>query len=1177
MTSTRRVHERIVGELRSRASASITDAELLNRFVDLGDESAFATVVERHAPIVFGLCRRRLGNAADAEDAFQAVFLALARNVRTIRKRASLGAWLYGAAHRVCLTIHREQSRARRDKRASANAQSHDPLAELSAREFMSVIDHELTRLPELLRLPVEMCLVDGLTIEEVASRLNWSSVCVKGRLQRGRERLRRRLTARGVTLGIGLTAATLESATAAVPSKLIASALDAIRGQSLPAIVVRLAGAATPSSSMFGKSAAAAAFCAIIALTAVVGSPDDPAGKPAIPTSPPNPVAKPVPERVDAFGDSLPPGAAARLGTIRFRMGMWPKQLVVSPEGSRFASVAHNYVIHQLTIWNATTGQPIRQVDLPEVEINSIFWLADGRGFALVKVAANDLVMWEFTDEKIEPPVVEYEGAARTVGNGEIRTAALSPNGKLIAAGLRAGDGGNEGKLEVWKLVPNTHVRKMKRVWQYDSPNVFLDVEFTSDGKQVVCATQQQEQWRPGPKPLPNGPTPLVPGNAADVADVSVRDAETGRETVRFSARVGTYRLSPDGRTLFAGGRNGSVSAYDLQTGKARFEISAFAADNNHPSPIRNLAVSPDGKSLIVVPFDGFIAKCPMAAFDTNTGKEIWRYSDDQRLSVYSLAIMPGDQRLVIGCTDGAILFFDPKARLVTNNTRGHQGGIWSVWPEANGRSVITGGGSDCSIRRWDIESGKEASPLANDISPPRRVFDFAPNGKSALAVALVDGMSSISFLDIGTGKLTARLPGDVRKLCANQMLACHPVAWFPDGSCVFSDSGAVAILYSADGREVRRYQPEAGRRIFGIAVSPDGKSVAICGDGPDADVQSKTPGWLQFFDAKSAKASPVWESRTHFVSAAFTPDGAHVILFGTMYRPARPIDQPDAALNLAESVMSFEIATGRGYALFEAPADVLDRRLGGAMAISPSGYRLAVAERDHSITVYEMATGQIRHRFKGHRNTVWQLAFSRDGKRLISASFDVTGLVWDVSPSSATGPSADKYPNHAKEFSDLASADGPTAARGMSGLFADPVGTIKCLKENLRSGAVVTDADLKSIIDQLDASEFRDRESASRKLDALGLLAVPYARRSILTIESAEARRRLTDFLRQHDKHGLLSGARLQERRAVELLEMMDSPDARDLLRNLAAGGFSPLANDSGNALKRLEPPNK
>jgi RNA polymerase sigma factor (sigma-70 family) len=195
-----------------------SDAALLRRYVSQRDAMAFAALVERHGPLVWNVCRRALGDAHDAEDAFQAAFLVLFRKADTLRSPDELAGWLHGVAHRVAMKARAARLRQSSEKRLLAEepAEFHpDPLAELSARELLTVLDEEVQRLPAVYRLPVVLCYLEGRSQEEAARQLGWSAGSVKGRLERGRARLHHRLARRGLTLAAVLTAAEVTHSTA--------------------------------------------------------------------------------------------------------------------------------------------------------------------------------------------------------------------------------------------------------------------------------------------------------------------------------------------------------------------------------------------------------------------------------------------------------------------------------------------------------------------------------------------------------------------------------------------------------------------------------------------------------------------------------------------------------------------------------------------------------------------------------------------------------------------------------------------------------------------------------------------------------------------------------------------------------------------------------------------------
>src|SRR5262249_30290772 len=165
------------------------------------DEATFAVLVERHGPMVLGVCRRALGNAHDAEDACQATFLVLARQAASIRKATSLGSWLHGVARRVVANLKRERARRQRRERAAGPRARPAPRAEAGGRGVRAALDEELEGLPERLGGLLTLCSLEGLPRAAAAGGLGLTVGSLHGLLERGRRLLHDRLTRRGFTL----------------------------------------------------------------------------------------------------------------------------------------------------------------------------------------------------------------------------------------------------------------------------------------------------------------------------------------------------------------------------------------------------------------------------------------------------------------------------------------------------------------------------------------------------------------------------------------------------------------------------------------------------------------------------------------------------------------------------------------------------------------------------------------------------------------------------------------------------------------------------------------------------------------------------------------------------------------------------------------------------------------
>jgi RNA polymerase sigma factor (sigma-70 family) len=183
----------------------LTDTELLRRFAAGRAEEAFAALVKRHGPLVLSVCRRRLGAEQDAEDAFQATFLVLARKAGSIADPGLLGNWLYGVATRIARKA-RVAQRKRQLREKPVRFLSSLPAPDVPTRDDLgSVLREELNRLPDKYRAPVGLCYLEGKTNAEAASLLRWPTGTVKGRLARARDLLRSRLACRGLgEAGVG-------------------------------------------------------------------------------------------------------------------------------------------------------------------------------------------------------------------------------------------------------------------------------------------------------------------------------------------------------------------------------------------------------------------------------------------------------------------------------------------------------------------------------------------------------------------------------------------------------------------------------------------------------------------------------------------------------------------------------------------------------------------------------------------------------------------------------------------------------------------------------------------------------------------------------------------------------------------------------------------------------------
>jgi RNA polymerase sigma factor (sigma-70 family) len=342
--------------------AGMTDGQLLERFVaehNSGGELAFEALVARHGPMVMRVCSNLLDEPHDVHDAFQAVFLVLARRAGAIRNRNSVGGWLYGVAVRVAARARASAIRRNiRDRRTTHAAQSiaavvsnQNDASTIERNEGAEIVHHELGRLPEKYRAPVVLCYLEGLTHDEAAARLSWPVGTVRSRLARARDTLRSRLARRGVTApaALGPMASWIVGEGPAPPGAGATFASEVIT-RDLPASIARTvsqlptgrtAAAATATSAsillsqgvlksmMFKKLLIAACTLPPIAITALGGGVflarktlaqvEKPTAAPSVPNAP-QPTAKeaPQPDDVDRLAQQLLEAARRRYDAQR-------------------------------------------------------------------------------------------------------------------------------------------------------------------------------------------------------------------------------------------------------------------------------------------------------------------------------------------------------------------------------------------------------------------------------------------------------------------------------------------------------------------------------------------------------------------------------------------------------------------------------------------------------------------------------------------------------------------------------------------------------------------------------------------------------------------------------------------------------------------------------------------
>jgi RNA polymerase sigma factor (sigma-70 family) len=190
--------------------SALSDEQLLSRFFERHEDAAFAAILERHGPLVYGVCRRVLSDANDAEDAFQATFLVLVRKGGGLREPGRLASWLFGVAQRTARKVRAQAALRVRSERQASEMQttqmpSRSASSDMTLDELRGVLEDEIGKMPNKYSLPLVLCYLEGKTNAEAAAQLGWPEGSMSRRLARARDLLRSRLARRGLALSAAL------------------------------------------------------------------------------------------------------------------------------------------------------------------------------------------------------------------------------------------------------------------------------------------------------------------------------------------------------------------------------------------------------------------------------------------------------------------------------------------------------------------------------------------------------------------------------------------------------------------------------------------------------------------------------------------------------------------------------------------------------------------------------------------------------------------------------------------------------------------------------------------------------------------------------------------------------------------------------------------------------------
>jgi RNA polymerase sigma factor (sigma-70 family) len=767
---------------------ALTDADLLMRYQAARDEAAFATLVRRHGPMVLGVCRRVLRDAHDAEDAFQATFLVLIRKADSVRPREALGNWLYGVAYRAALKTREASLRRNARERLVPDLPEPVTVAQGLWNDLLPILDRELAGLPEKYRLPIILCGLEGKSRTQAAKELGWPEGTVAGRLSQGRALLARRLARHGVVVSGGVLAALLSRnvARAAVPAALALAAVKSAGGAALPGAAAELAEAVLKGMGL-AKVKVVTIICLALGLMMAgaalfAARPSPPAADKLDREDEKRPDDDAPALARDRYGDPIPPGALARIGTIRWRAGGAIFHGAFSPDGKLLAVGGRS-----LRLFEVPSGRVVKTLVGHTDRIRFVAFSPDGRSL-LSSSDDGTLRQWD---------VRTGEGRRRVVEDVDsLQQPAFAPDGKLIAVALRNA----KGRGFVAFLDPESG-KELDRV-EADG----YRLAFSPDGRFVATGGSHREE-RPA----------LI-----DVAKRrKVCDLKTGDDGAVHVA------FSPDGHTLLTsaglfGGRavrEPRATFWSLPRGEVA-EGADFTFGEHEPF----VGYLSDGKTLITT----------QSMWDTTIGKKTPIPAE-----VGIVFAATADGRLLAGDHGYGI-----EASAMTGCAVSEGRDVVTVWDRVKGKAMAAGDGMmGAPIVIAEQDGGKTLVTL--DLKGVRTTWDSqgtqrqretldirtfqwcaSPDGRTVFAK---DGREKVTLYDL-TGR------NEPRRLAAPNGWV-WPSALSPDGrvlAVVTNPVGEAAWVYLIDtmkDRPISRVEV-AGKedgRIEALAFAPDGKTVAV------------------------------------------------------------------------------------------------------------------------------------------------------------------------------------------------------------------------------------------------------------------------------------------------------------------------------------------------------------
>jgi WD40 repeat protein len=826
---------------------------------------------------------------------------------------------------------------------------------------------------------------------------------------------------------------------------------------------------------------------------------------------------------RADLYGDPLPPGALARLGTVRLRHDDNYGSLAVgsSPTGKTIIATGGET---SLRFWDAATGKLLRQVP-GRYQYTSLRFSPDGK-----VLATHDGGTLGLVDVATGRP-------RKQIADARGHLLAFSPDSKLLATGT------DKGIITLRDTGTGEQVARREGVHR----QAVISGAFTRDGQILVTLSRDRKlcrwevatgtlrktltlsfpQWRTL-RLSPDARTLAVTPYRAD--PVQLWDTESGSQRCQLQGELTSARyglaFSPDSRTLAtdwteSGKDEATISLWDVRTGRSqrRFRIPSQATGNLHFTPDGRRLMSNGGGPLIYL-------------WDSTTGRRRLQRPAHEGV-ITSLSFTPDSKALASGSQDGTIRLWETATGKHRCCLPGQRWGGNAVTILPDGQLALASG-PDSTLRLWDLSSGREIRRFV--IEQPPKTPVPAKRGPLPGYQILTLGLAS-------DGRTAASFSYCSRERKDKPQALLH--IWdLTRGRAQLRRPAQTPSL----NNEVLLFSPDARTYISHL--------VGSLGSGVETTEPSVSPGGTDRVGLRDVATGRLLltlpEDSLHI---GFSPDGRTLV-------------------TLSSRLRFWELASGKERFTITVPEHGVDNHF-TQLAFARDGRTLATA-RGTTIQVWDAATGQELLRRTGYEAEVSCLAFTPDGKVLASGHRDSTILLWALSPEiekkDRATARADRRELEAW-WADLASASARRAHTAIWKLRGTEQ-AVPLLRKRISPVERVPAERLQQLLADLDSNQFARREAAAKALAELEELALPVLEQALQANPSPEKRRRIEKLLAV--PRVVRSPEKLRGLRAVEVLEYIGTPEARAVLEHLARGAVEArLTREAQASLTRMVKP--